>query len=67
MDTTRIYYRIGAERQREAVDRVTRHQFDRHGGRIWHEAQALLDAALTRQVIGQVAVPYGVCTEPSNV
>src|SRR5712691_3940345 len=34
---------------------------------IWHQAQALLDAARTRQVIGQVAVPYGVCTEPSNV
>ena len=67
MDTTRIYYRIGAERQREAVDRLTRHQFDRHGNRIWHQAQALLDAARTRQVIGQVAVPYGVCTEPANV
>jgi site-specific recombinase XerD len=67
MDTTRIYYRIGAERQREAVDKVTRHQFDRHGNHIWHQARALLDAAHTRQVIGQVAVPYGVCTEPSNV
>ncbi|MGH3304104.1 MAG: tyrosine-type recombinase/integrase, partial [Streptosporangiaceae bacterium] len=59
MDTTRIYYRIGAERQREAVDKVTRHQLDRHGNHIWHQAQALLDAARTRQVIGQVAVPYG--------
>ncbi len=67
MDTTRIYYRIGAERQREAVDKVTRHQFDRHGQHVWHQAQALLDAARTRQVIGQVAVPYGVCTEPGNV
>ena len=67
MDTTRIYYRIGAERQREAVDKVTRHQFDRHGNHIWHQAQVLLDAVRTRQVIGQVAVPYGVCTEPSNV
>ena len=67
MDTTRIYYRIGAERQREAVDRLTRHQLDRHGNHVWHQAQALLDAARTRQVIGQVAVPYGICTEPSNV
>lgn len=27
---------VGAERQREAVDKVTRHQFDRHGKRVWH-------------------------------
>ena len=51
----------------DLVDKVTRHQFDRHGNHIWQQAQALLDAARTRQVIGQVAVPYGMCTEPSNV
>jgi integrase len=67
MDSTRVYYRISAERQREAVDKVTRHQFDRTGQRVWLQAQALLDAARTRQVIGQISVPYGICTEPSNV
>jgi len=67
MDTTQVYYRVGAERRREAVDRVTRHQFDRHGNHTWHQAQALLDATRARQEIGQVAVPYGICTEPSNV
>ncbi len=67
MDTTQVYYRVGAERRREAIDKVTRHQFDRHGSNAWHEAQALLDAARARQAVGQVAVPYGTCTEPSNV
>jgi hypothetical protein len=67
MDTTRIYYRVGAQRQRAAVDKVTRHQFDRNGKHIWRQAQALLDAEHARRAIGQVAVPYGTCNEPTNV
>jgi integrase len=67
MDTTRGYYRVGAERRREAVDKVANHQFDRHGQRVWREAEALLDAERTRHAIGQVAVPYGTCHEPTNV
>jgi integrase len=67
MDTTQIYYRIGAERRREAVDKVARHQFDRAGKRVWLQAEALLDAEHARLAIGQVAVPYGTCTEPTNV
>lgn len=67
MDTTRIYYRVGVQRQREAVDKVTRHQFNRNGKHIWREAQALLDAEHARRAVGQVAVPYGTCHEPTNV
>jgi hypothetical protein len=67
MDTTRVYYRVGAQRQREAVDKVTRHQFDRHGKGIWREAEALLDAERARRAVGQVAVPYSTCNEPTNV
>jgi hypothetical protein len=67
MDTTRIYYRIGAERRREAVDKVARHQFNRHGDHLWRDAEALLDAERTRRAIGEVAVPYGMCTEPTNI
>lgn len=67
MDSTRIYYRVGAKRQREAVDKVARHQFDRHGKHIWREAEALLDAERSRRAVGQIAVPYGTCTEPTNV
>lgn len=67
MDTTQAYYRISEERRREAVDRVTEMQFDRHGNRVWRQAKALLDSEHARRAVGEVAVPYGVCTEPSNV
>jgi integrase len=61
------YYRIGEDRRREAVDRVAALQFDRHGNRIWRDVKALLDAEHARYAIGEVAVPYGRCAEPSNV
>ncbi len=66
-DTTRQYYRVGEKRRREAVDRLTAVQFDRHGNRIWHQAKALLDSEHTRRAVGEVAVPFGGCAEPSNV
>ena len=37
--TTQGYYRVGEERRRDAVDRVTAMQFDRHGKRIWRTSQ----------------------------
>jgi integrase len=64
---TRRYYRIGEDRRRNAVDTVTALSFDRHGNRIWRDAQAMLDSERARHAIGEVAVPYGTCTEPSNV
>jgi integrase len=67
LETTSGYYRVGETRRREAVDRVTAMQFDRHGNRIWRQAQALLDSEHARRAVGQVAVPFGVCAEPSNV
>ena len=67
LDTTKQYYRVGEGRRREAVDRVAALQFDRHGNRIWRAAQALLDSEHARRAIGEVAVPFGVCAEPSNV
>jgi hypothetical protein len=42
-------------------------QFDRRGNRIWRDARALLDDEHARYAVGSVAVPYGTCTEPSNV
>ena len=42
-------------------------QFDRHGNRIWRQAQALLASEHARRAVGEVAVPFGICTEPSNV
>lgn len=67
LEATTAYYRVGEDRRREAVDRVTTLQFDRHGNRIWRAAQQLLDSEHTRRAVGEVAVPFGVCTEPSNV
>ena len=61
------YYRIGEDRRREAVDRVAALQFDRHGNRVWRDVKMLLDAEHARYAIGEVAVPYGRCAEPSNV
>ncbi|MEU9376031.1 hypothetical protein AB0D94_19960 [Streptomyces sp. NPDC048255] len=49
------------------MDRVTALQFDRHGARVWRAAQSLLDSEHVRHAIGEVATPYGVCREPSNV
>ncbi|MFI5065501.1 MAG: tyrosine-type recombinase/integrase [Streptosporangiales bacterium] len=67
LDQTRGYYRVGEDRRRAAVDKVTAMSFDRHGNPLWRDARALLDAEHARYAIGQVAVPYGTCTEPSNV
>ncbi len=67
LDVTRGYYRVGEQRRREAVDQVAAMQFDRHGNRIWRDAHALLDSERVRYAVGEVAVPYGTCTEPSNV
>ncbi|MFD4433795.1 tyrosine-type recombinase/integrase, partial [Nocardia sp. NPDC058497] len=67
IDTTQTYYRIGEKRRREAVEQVTAMQFDRHGNRVWREVKALLDSEHLRRAVGEVAVPYGTCSEPSNV
>ncbi|HEX2399822.1 MAG TPA: tyrosine-type recombinase/integrase, partial [Mycobacterium sp.] len=67
LDTTKQYYHVGEARRREAVDRVAAMQFDRHGNRVWRDAKALLDSEHARRGVGEVAVPFGVCAEPSNV
>lgn len=67
ISTTMGYYRVGEERRREAVDRVTALQFDRHGNRTWRAAQSLLNSEHVRRAIGEVATLYGVCREPTNV
>ncbi|MGH8933520.1 MAG: transposase, partial [Egibacteraceae bacterium] len=64
---TRGYYRIGEDRRRAAVDQVTALSFNRHGTRVWRDARALLESEHARYAVGEVAVPYGVCAEPSNV
>lgn len=67
LSTAQVYYHVGHQRRREAVERVTAMQFDRHGNRIWRNAKTMLDSEHARRAIGEIAVPYGTCTEPSNV
>jgi hypothetical protein len=67
LETTQGYYQVRDKRKREAVDKVTALQFDRNGNRIWRGVTEVLDSEHLRRGIGEVAVPYGVCTEPGNV
>ena len=67
LDTTSGYYTVGQGRRREAVDRVPAMQFDRHGHRAWRQTQHPLDSEHIRRGVGEVAVPFGLCAEPSNV
>ena len=67
LNVTRAYYRVGEERRRDAIDKVTAMSFDRHGNRVWRDARVLLESEHARYAVGEVAVPYGTCTEPSNV
>jgi len=67
MDTTRGYYRVTEKRTRAAVDKLAAFQFNGRGERVWRQAEQLLDSEHQRLRIGQVAVPFGICTEPSNV
>jgi integrase len=67
MSTTQIYYRVTAKRVRAAVDTLAAFQFDRGGDRVWSQARALLESEHQRLAVGQIAVPFGVCSEPSNV
>jgi len=46
---------------------IVQFQFDRHGTRIWKDVKALLDHEHAGMRVGAVAVPFGACTEPSNV
>jgi len=65
--TTQFYYRVTEKRTRAAVDKLAAFQFDGRGNRVWYEGRALLEHEHQRLAVGQVAVPFGICTEPSNV
>jgi hypothetical protein len=60
IDTTMGYYKVSLERKRKAVETVARLAIDRHGNPHGH-SDALAYEGQT------VTVPYGGCTEPSNV
>jgi hypothetical protein len=43
------------------------HQYDAHGRRVFAEIAGLVTDEHARMRVGQVAVPFGICTEPTNV
>ena len=67
LTTTQAYYQVTAKRTRAAVDKLAAHHFDGRGDRVWRQARTLLEHQHQRLGVGQVAVPFGICTEPSNV
>jgi integrase len=67
MVTTQGYYRVRQERSRNAVQTLAPLQIDRHGHRTMPVVQQLLESERLRREVGQIAVPLGLCTEPSNV
>jgi integrase len=65
--TTLGYYRVTARRKRSAQDALGPLQVNADGRRVRPDTGGLLDTEALREQIGQVAVPFGICTEPSNV
>lgn len=65
--TTLGYYRVTATRKREAQNRLGPLQLDNAGRLVRPGVDGLADAERLRDDVGQVAVPFGVCTEPTNV
>jgi integrase len=57
--TTQRYYTVSLQRKREAVTKLAAHVVDHHG-----QSSPCSDTAYQ---LRSVAVPYGGCTEPSNV
>jgi integrase len=65
--TTLGYYRVTTKRKRDAQDRLGPLQVDRAGRLVRPSINGLADAERLGDDIGQVAVPFGICTEPTNV
>jgi len=60
ISTTMGYYTISAKRKRAAIDKLSSMSVD------WHGVRAPMVSASSYEV-GSVAVPWGNCTDPSNV
>ena len=65
--TTLGYYRVTAKRKRAAQDRLGPLQIDTRGHQVRPGVTTLTGTEAARDQIGQVAVPFGICTEPANV
>jgi integrase len=61
------YYKITTRRRRDAIDRLGPLQIDAGGQAVRPGLTTLADTQALREQVGQVAVPFGICTEPTNV
>jgi hypothetical protein len=67
LSTTQGYYRVTHKRKRKAVDQLAGLQLNRTGEHTRPAVERLLEAEHLRDAVGQVAVPFGICQEPTNV
>ena len=67
MATTQGYFKVRDERARQAVERLAPLQIDRYGNRTMPLVEQLAQSERLCRQVGQIAVPLGLCTEPSNV
>jgi integrase len=67
MTTTQGYYRVTAKRLAARSTSWPPSTSTANGNRVWHQARALVDSEHQRLAVGRVAVPFGTCSEPSNV
>jgi integrase len=67
LTTTQGYYRVTHKRKRNAVDQLASLQLNRRGERARPAVERLLESEHLRDAVGQVAVPFGICQEPTNV
>jgi integrase len=67
MATTQGYFHVRDQRARQAVQTLAPLQLDRHGNHTMSVVEQLASSERLRRQVGQIAVPLGLCTEPSNV
>jgi integrase len=67
LSTTQGYYRVAHKRERHAVDQLAALQLNHRGEQARPTVERLLDSEHLRDAVGQVAVPFGICREPTNV
>jgi integrase len=60
LDTVGVYYRVSDKRKRSAIAKVAQHTFN-------HRGQPRSPVYASTYQLRSLAVPYGNCTEPTNV
>jgi hypothetical protein len=67
LSTTQGYYRVTYQRKRQAMDTLAALQLNSRAEKARPTVERLLESEHVREVVGQVAVPFGICLEPTNV